>query len=90
MKLTSHEGGKSSNFKALVDFIYFGEANVFQDELDIFLALAEELQLKGLDGSSNAPDECVKGSFSQNEMRAHSNQKQNVPQTKLSNGKFGY
>ena len=31
-----------------MDFLYFGEANIFQDNLDSFLALAEELQLKGV------------------------------------------
>ena len=37
---------------AIVDFIYYGEAKVFQEDLDEFLSLAEELQLKGLTGSS--------------------------------------
>ena len=36
----------------MVDFLYFGEANVNQDRLDVFLALAEELKLKGLTNSS--------------------------------------
>ena len=35
----------------MVDFFYHGEANVFQQNLDTFLALAEELQLKGLRGN---------------------------------------
>ena len=43
-------GLKSDDLKAMIDFIYFGEANVFQENLDSFLALAEELQLKGLTG----------------------------------------
>ena len=33
---------------SMVDFLYHGEANVFRDNLDEFLAIAEELQLKGL------------------------------------------
>ena len=33
---------------ALIDFLYNGEANVFQENLDSFLAVAEELRLKGL------------------------------------------
>lgn len=33
---------------SLVDFLYLGEANVFQANLDSFLAMADELQLKGL------------------------------------------
>jgi len=45
-------GLKSEELLAMVDFIYFGEANVYQEKLDSFLAVAEELQLKGLKGSS--------------------------------------
>ena len=41
-------GVKSSDLIAVIDFIYRGEANVFQDELENFLNLAEELDLKGL------------------------------------------
>ena len=37
---------------ALVDFIYHGEANIFQEQLESFLALAEELELQGLSGNS--------------------------------------
>merc|ERR1719239_562028 len=39
---------KSEDLIAIMDFLYFGEANVFQDNLDSFLALAEELKLKEL------------------------------------------
>ena len=39
---------KSEDLVAMVDFLYFGEANVFQENLDSFLALADELKLKGL------------------------------------------
>ena len=35
----------------MVDFFYQGEANVFQENLDSFLVLAEEFQLKGLRGN---------------------------------------
>ena len=41
-------GMKSEDLVAIVDFLYCGEANVFQENLDSFLAIAEELQLKGL------------------------------------------
>lgn len=43
-------GLKAKDLTAIVDFIYHGEANILQDDLDDFLALAEELQLKGLAG----------------------------------------
>ena len=36
------------NLVAIVDFLYHGEANVFQENLDSFLAIAEDLKLKGL------------------------------------------
>ena len=37
---------------AILDFLYRGKASVFQDNLDSFLAVAEELQLKGLMGKT--------------------------------------
>ena len=43
-------GIKSDDLEAVVDFLYFGEANVFQENLDAFLALANELKLKGPEG----------------------------------------
>ena len=51
-------GSKSEDLLAVVNFLYHGEANVFQDNLDSFLAYAEELQLKGLMGKSeNKPED---------------------------------
>ena len=38
---------------AILDFLYFGGANVYQDDLDSFLAIAEEFQLKGLMGGTD-------------------------------------
>ena len=46
-------GMKSDDLLAIVDFLYRGEANVFQENLDSFLAVAEELQLKGLMGKAD-------------------------------------
>ena len=46
-------GVKSDDLTAILDFLYFGEANVFQENLESFLAIAEELELKGLKGNSN-------------------------------------
>ena len=46
-------GVKSDNLLAIVDFLYCGEANVSQENLDSFLAIAEELQLKGLMGEAD-------------------------------------
>ena len=41
-------GVNSEELGAIVNFLYFGEANIFQQNLDSFLALAEELRLSGL------------------------------------------
>ena len=46
-------GLKFNNLVAVLDFIYHGEANIYQEDLDGFLAIAEELQLKGLSGSTD-------------------------------------
>ena len=46
-------GVKSDDLLAIVDFLYCGEANIFQENLDSFLAMAEELQLKGLMGNTD-------------------------------------
>ena len=50
-------GLKTPDLNLIVDFLYHGEVNVPQEKLDDFLALAEELQLKGLsgDGSEGPP-----------------------------------
>ena len=45
------KGIRFVDLTAMIDFLYSGEANIFQDDLDAFLALAEELRLKGLTGS---------------------------------------
>ena len=44
---------KSKDLLAILDFLYCGETNVNQENLDSFLAIAEELELKGLMGKSN-------------------------------------
>ena len=41
-------GVKSEDVVAIVDFLYLGEASVFQENLDSFLTIAEEFQLKDL------------------------------------------
>ena len=43
-------GFQSKDFASILDFLYFGEANVYQEDLDSFLAIAEEIKLNGLTG----------------------------------------
>ena len=45
--------------EALVDFMYKGEANVDETNLQNFLGLAGELRLRGLDGTMKADEEFV-------------------------------
>ena len=73
------KGTKASSLTTMIDFLYLGEANVFQEELDSFLALAEELQLKGLEGNSEQEDpEHRTETFDHCERRVELNQKQHV------------
>ena len=48
-------GFQSKDLVSILD-LYFGEANVYQVDLDSFLAIAEEIQLKGLTGQTIATD----------------------------------
>ena len=47
-------GIKSEDLVAIVDYLYHGEANIYQDNLESFLAIAEELKLKGLTLGTNS------------------------------------
>ena len=44
------KGFQSKHFVSILDFLYFGEANVYQEDFDSFLAIAEDIELKGLTG----------------------------------------
>merc|ERR1712126_451368 len=46
-------GLKSEDLLAIADFVYFGEVNLLQENLDSFMALAEQLRLKGITGTGN-------------------------------------
>ena len=61
VKKTSHpllymRGLKTTELNLIVDFLYQGEVNVPQDQLEDFLALATELQLKGLSTGGSGPE----------------------------------
>ena len=43
-----YQGISVTQFKALLDFIYYGEVELEEEELEGFIKLAEDLQLKGL------------------------------------------
>ena len=48
-------GVKSATLAAVVDFLYLGEANVFQENVESFINLAKELQIKGITGDLAFP-----------------------------------
>ena len=41
-------GIQSDDLHAIIDFVYFGEAKVYQENFDSFLCIAKEIQLQGL------------------------------------------
>ena len=79
---------RGSNFEelsAIVDFLYYGEASVFQENLDGFLALAGELKLKGLSGNN------VDDAAPQEESQPQGNkkkQKDSTTKSKTKNDKY--
>ena len=42
------EGVSSLELRNILDYMYIGEANIFQDNLDSFLSLAQRLKILGL------------------------------------------
>ena len=43
-------GMKLDDLIALLDFLYYGNTNIYRENLNSFLNIAEELQLQGLNG----------------------------------------
>ena len=54
-------GTKSDDLVAILDFVYNGQANVEKQNLETFLALGDELKLKGLTGYPKTTSEDVPG-----------------------------
>ena len=46
-------GITGKHLSAILDFMYNGEADIYEEDLNDFLAVAEELELKGLTGPEN-------------------------------------
>ena len=49
-------GVKSEDLLPMVDFLYNGEVNIFQENLESFLALAECLEMKGMAKTKDKPN----------------------------------
>ena len=52
-------GVKFDDLVAILDFLYYGVANVYQDNLETFFNFAEELKLKGLNESENTKEKSL-------------------------------
>jgi len=55
-------GINAKNMNYIIDFMYYGEVNIFQENLDDFLNLANEFKLKGLHKTSLG-DQDMKSNF---------------------------
>ena len=45
-------GVNSINIRFILDYIYYGEVNLYQEQLDSFLESAQKLEIQGLMGDS--------------------------------------
>ena len=54
-------GIKPIDLIAIVDFLYYGEINVYQENVDNFLKIADELELKGLNRETSGEEGEEKG-----------------------------
>ena len=62
------KGVKYTDLQAVLDFMYHGEVNVAQEELNSFLAVAEDLKVKGL--TQNTSENKVNRRESQHEYKS--------------------
>ena len=53
------KGIKAKDLISIIDFIYYIETNIFQEDLNRFLNFADEIQLKRLVGTKTAKEEII-------------------------------
>jgi hypothetical protein len=73
-------GMTAGQLSAVVDFIYHGEANIYQEDLDGFLVMAEELQLKGLNGAETDNKDHMRPVLSECKSAKSRNREPNISQ----------
>ena len=66
------KGVKHRELESVLDFIYHGEVNVAQNDLNSFLAVAEELQIKGLTQRESQTGSADKKSYQQPKIQSQS------------------
>merc|ERR1719507_2574998 len=81
-------GLKSEDLVTIMDFLYCGEANVLQENLDPFLALAEELRLKGLTGGGAETEKDLDKEITQDRSALQKKEKDGTFRAPLSNENF--
>ena len=81
------KGMKSSSLIAIIDFLYFGQIDILHEELDSFLGLAEELQLKGFDGVFDETSQDRMPPYNEAEKMTNMNEKQVIPELTMPNAK---
>ena len=81
-------GLKAKDLVAVVDFIYLGEANIIQEDLNGFLALAEELQLKGMAGSQEEANGAIAERMKNNPIKVKRKPTKNKECDNLKNSSF--
>ena len=79
------KGMKSSILIAIIDFLYFGQIDILHEELDSFLGLAEELQLKGFDGVFDETSQDRMPPYNEAEKMTNMNEKKVIPEWTMPN-----
>ena len=79
------KGIKYEDLLAIVDFIYNGETNIYQENIDSFLSVAADLGLSGLDGETNnyKVESTQNSSPTLNTLRRKFKRKSNTPNTDI-------
>ena len=75
-------GVKHKELESVLDFIYHGEVNVAQNDLNSFLAVAEELQIKGLTQRESQTESAAKKSLHQPKVLNHGSSRELMKSSK--------
>ena len=80
-------GVSSVNLGFILDYIYYGEVNLFQEQLDNFLESAQKLEIEGLQGDNN--DQQNQDTLWQNDQKHVIHEQNNIGHTKEYDGDRG-
>ena len=81
-------GLKTWQLTTMVDFIYLGEVNIHQDDLDGFLLLAQELELEGLTEEDNGSEHMERNNSEIAPQRKYEKANQNRSQLDIESSKI--